>query len=224
MKMSGEIFVDIESNAALCGNSDVMAKRKSTGDEPRRTSTSTKSKTDDGTLPSPLLAILTTLIVALGAIAAGLAVFWGPPARDMTASTEHFSAARALKHVQVIARAPHPPGTAEHAHVRTYIVEQLRALKLDVHEQEAVVTSKSKRGLTLANVTNIVGYRKGTSIKPGPPLLLMAHYDSVPTGPGAGDDAAGVAAILESLRALGSQRLLNDVYVVITDAEELGLL
>ena len=201
-----------------------MAKRKSTGDEPRRTSASTKGKADDGTLPSPWLAILTTLIVALGSISAGLAVFWGPTARDLSAPTEYFSAVRAHKHVQAIARAPHPPGTAEHARVRAYIVDQLRALKLDVHEQEAVATSKSKRGLTLANVVNIVGYRKGASPKPGPPLLLMAHYDSVPTGPGAGDDAAGVAAILESLRALGSQRLLNDVYVVITDAEELGLL
>ena len=201
-----------------------MAKRKSTGDEPRRTSASTKGNADDGTLPSPWLAILTTLIVALGSIAAGLAVFWGPTARDLSAPTEYFSAARAHKHVQAIARAPHPPGTAEHARVRAYIVEQLRALKLDVHEQEAVATSKSKRGLTLANVVNIVGYRKGASPKPGPPLVLMAHYDSVPTGPGAGDDAAGVAAILEALRALGSQRLVNDVYVVITDAEELGLL
>ena len=201
-----------------------MAKRKSTGDEPRRTSASTKGKSDDGTLPSPWLAILTTLIVALGAIAAGLAVFWGPPARDLTAPTEYFSAARAYKHVEAIARAPHPPGTAEHARVRAYIVDQLCALKLDVHEQEAVATSKTKRGLTLASVVNIVGYRKGASPKPGPPLLLMAHYDSVPTGPGAGDDAAGVAAILEALRALGSQRLENDVYVVITDAEELGLL
>jgi hypothetical protein len=201
-----------------------MAKRKSTGDEPRRTSASTRGKADDGTLPSPWLAILTTLIVALGAIAAGLAVFWGPPARDLTSPTEYFSAARAYKHVEAIARAPHPPGTAEHARVRAYIVDQLRALKLDVHEQEAVATSKTKRGLTLASVVNIVGYRKGASPKPGPPLLLMAHYDSVPTGPGAGDDAAGVAAILEALRALGSQRLENDVYVVITDAEELGLL
>ena len=201
-----------------------MAKRKSTGDEPRRTSASTKGKADDGTLPSPWLAILTTLIVALGSIAAGLAVFWGPTARDLSAPTEYFSAARAHKHVQAIARAPHPPGTAEHARVRAYIVEQLRALKLDVHEQETVATSKSKRGMTLANVVNIVAYRKGASPKPGPPLVLMAHYDSVPTGPGAGDDAAGVAAILEALRALGSQRLVNDVYVVITDAEELGLL
>jgi hypothetical protein len=123
-----------------------------------------------------------------------------------------------------MAKTAHPPGTAEHARVRAYVVEQLRALKLDVHEQETLATSKSKRGMTLANVINVIGYRKGHAAKPGPPLVLMAHYDSVPTGPGAGDDTAGVAAILEALRALGNQHLANDVYVVITDAEELGLL
>jgi hypothetical protein len=201
-----------------------MAKRKLTGDEPRRPTTSARGKAGDVALPSPILAFLSTLLFALGGIAAGLAVFWGPIPRDATASTEQYSAARALKHVEVIAKAPHPPGTAEHASVRSYIVDQLRALKLDVHEQQTLAQSKSKRGTTLANVTNIIGFRKGTSAKQGPPLLLMAHYDSVPTGPGAGDDGAGVAAILEALRALGTQRLLNDVYVVITDAEELGLL
>lgn len=224
MEMSGDFVVDIESNTVFCGNSNVMAKRKSTGDEPRRASTPTKGKDGGVALPSPILAIITTLVFALGSIALGLAVFWGPAPRDISASAELYSAARAMKHVEVLAKAPHPPGTAEHARVRAYVVEQLRALKLDVHEQEVVATSKSKRGVTLANVVNVVGYRKGTAAKPGPPLVLMAHYDSVPTGPGAGDDAAGVAAILEALRALGPRRLINDVYVVITDAEELGLL
>lgn len=224
MQMSDDFVADIESNRVFCGNSNVMAKRKSTGDEPRRASTPTKGKVGDGVLPSTLLAFITTVVVALGAMAAGLAVFWGPPPKDLSASTEQYSAARALKHVEVMAKAPHPPGSAEHARVREYVVEQLRALKLDVHEQEILSTSKSKRGVTLANVINVIGYRKGNAAKPGPPLVLMAHYDSVPTGPGAGDDTAGVAAILEALRALGSQRLANDVYVVITDAEELGLL
>ena len=36
----------------------------------------------------------------------------------------------------------------------------------------------------------------------GKAVLLMAHYDSVPAGPGAGDDLSGVAAILEAARAL----------------------
>ncbi len=208
----------------FCGNSDLMAKRKVTGDEPRRAVNPNKGKSADGVLPPPLIAFLTCLIFAVGAIAAGLAVFWGPAPLSSTASTELYSAGRAQKHIEMLAKAPHPPGTAEHARVRGYIVEQLRALKLDVHEQVAVATSKSKRGTTIANVVNIVGFRKGVAAKPGPPLVLMAHYDSVPTGPGAGDDAAGVAAILEALRALGAQRLINDVYVVITDAEELGLL
>lgn len=222
--MSDVFGLDIESNAVFCGNSDLMAKRKSTGDEPRRAASPTKSKSGDGILPPPLIAFLMTLVFGIGAIVVGLAVFWGPTPLTSAASTELYSAARAQKHIEVIAKAPHPPGTAEHASVRGYIVEQLRGLKLDVHEQEAVATSKSKRGTTFANVVNIIGFRKGTAAKQGPPLVLMAHYDSVPTGPGAGDDAAGVAAILEALRALGAQRLINDVYVVITDAEELGLL
>lgn len=54
--------------------------------------------------------------------------------------------------------------------------------------------------------------------------MLAAHYDSVPAGPGAGDDAHGVAVILETMRALSTQPPLpNDVVVLITDAEEEGL-
>ena len=36
----------------------------------------------------------------------------------------------------------------------------------------------------------------------GPALLLCAHYDSVPGSPGAGDNASGVAVLLEVARAL----------------------
>ena len=56
--------------------------------------------------------------------------------------------------------------------------------------------------------------------------MFVAHYDSVPSGPGAGDDAASVAAILETIRALkaGATPLRNDLIVLFTDGEELGLL
>ncbi len=54
-------------------------------------------------------------------------------------------------------------------------------------------------------------------------LLVMAHYDSVPTGPGAADDGAGTAAMLEILRGLKSTPpLMNDVVAVFTDGEEAG--
>jgi hypothetical protein len=42
--------------------------------------------------------------------------------------------------------------------------------------------------------------------------MLVAHYDSVPRGPGASDDGHGVAVLLETLRALKSAApLRNDV-------------
>src|SRR5205085_9205138 len=55
-------------------------------------------------------------------------------------------------------------------------------------------------------------------------LMLAAHYGSGPTGPGASEDAAGVASLLETLRALKSgPPLKNDLVVIFSDAEELGL-
>ena len=59
----------------------------------------------------------------------------------------------------------------------------------------------------------------------GKALLLAAHYDSTRDGPGAADDGASVAAILETLRALKSQPALqNDLICIFTDGEEAGLL
>ena len=63
----------------------------------------------------------------------------------------------------------------------------------------------------------------------GPPgkkaLMLCAHYDSVHEGPGASDNAAGVAVVLETLRALkAGPPLERDVIALFTDGEECGLL
>ena len=59
----------------------------------------------------------------------------------------------------------------------------------------------------------------------GRAFLLVAHYDSVPTGPGATDNGAGVATVLETVRALkAGPALRNDVIVLLADGEERGLL
>ena len=56
-------------------------------------------------------------------------------------------------------------------------------------------------------------------------VLMVAHYDSSPSGPGAADNAASVAAILEAMRALKTGPAeRNDLIVLFTDGEELGLL
>ncbi|MCA2176595.1 M28 family peptidase [Nonomuraea glycinis] len=68
---------------------------------------------------------------------------------------------------------------------------------------------------------NIVAVRPGTA--PTGRVVVAAHYDSVEAGPGAADDGAGVATILEVARALPTG-LRNDVVFLITDGEEDGLL
>ncbi|HLU38995.1 MAG TPA: M20/M25/M40 family metallo-hydrolase, partial [Planctomycetota bacterium] len=55
-------------------------------------------------------------------------------------------------------------------------------------------------------------------------VLLAAHYDSVPAGPGASDDGVAVAAMLETARALlAGPRPERPVILLIDDGEELGL-
>ncbi len=54
----------------------------------------------------------------------------------------------------------------------------------------------------------------------------MAHYDSVPAGPGAADDQSGVVTILETSRARKARGIetQHPIIAVITDGEEAGLL
>jgi uncharacterized membrane protein len=76
---------------------------------------------------------------------------------------------------------------------------------------------------SIARVHNIHARIPGSA--PTGHVLLVAHYDSVPRGPGAADDGAGVAAILEIARAITSgSPPRNDIDIVLTDAEEPWLL
>ena len=74
-----------------------------------------------------------------------------------------------------------------------------------------------------ATVHNIIARIPGTGSTGA--IVLSAHYDSVPFSPGASDDGAGVAAIIETARALrANPPLRNDVVLLLTDGEEIGLL
>ena len=124
-----------------------------------------------------------------------------------------------MQHIRRFARQPHAMGTAEHARVRTYLVNQLRELGLSPTIQDTTVAP----GTLVGHVYNIIGRLKGKGT--GKAVLLMAHYDSQPNTLGAADDGAGVAAILETVRALRkSPALQNDIIVLLTDGEEYGLL
>ena len=147
-----------------------------------------------------------------------------PPAPlPIDAPAEAFSAERARLVLEEIAARPHMPGSAEHARVREFLVAELRGLGFDVEVQETTVTVPRGRTILAVTVRNILARKRGTSSTGG--VALASHYDSQQLAPGAGDDGSGVAATLEAVRALSrGEGLRNDLYVIITDAEELGLI
>lgn len=54
------------------------------------------------------------------------------------------------------------------------------------------------------------------------PIVIGAHYDTVPGTPGADDNATGVAVLLELARAIALQALKYPVQLVAFDMEEAG--
>lgn len=134
-----------------------------------------------------------------------------------------FSSARAMSNLVEIARRPHPPGSPAHAQVRGFLLERMRDLGLEPSVRTS--TSMIGRGSVVraATVRNIVARMPGTASTGT--VVLTAHYDGREISRAAGDDGSGVVAILEVVRALNAgPRLRNDLLLVLTDAEELGLL
>jgi hypothetical protein len=157
-----------------------------------------------------------------------MVTFAPPAAVPADADPTVFSSARAMAHVEAIARRPRPVGTAEHERVRQYVVDAATAAGARVSVERAEA-SRPDWGSPFpsAVVANIVARVPGKApdVSGGKSLLLVAHYDSVPVGPGAADDGAAVAAMLETMRALrAGGGVDDDVVFLFTDGEELGSL
>lgn len=155
-----------------------------------------------------------------------------PTPRPADAPQTAFSATRAMTDIEQIARAPHPVGSTEHTRVRAYLNARLNQLGLEVSEQTgalspaAIKRLKTKGGDPAAannEAINVIGVLPGKD-RSQPAVMLMAHYDTVVGSPGAADDTAGVASILEAVRAIKARGPVErDLVVLLTDAEELGL-
>lgn len=170
----------------------------------------------------PLASSLLLAAVLAALTILGLRTDLPPEPLPADAPADAFSAARARETLRAITQAPHPVGSAEHARVRGTLVESLTALGLDPQVQHTTAVSQFRADYA-ADVYNVVARIRGESSSGA--LLLAAHYDSVINSYGASDDGAGVAAILEVVRALqAGPELRNDVIVLLSDAEEIGLL
>ncbi|HWX40993.1 MAG TPA: M20/M25/M40 family metallo-hydrolase [Blastocatellia bacterium] len=147
------------------------------------------------------------------------------PARvTASAPAGDFSSERAMKHVETIAQAPRPVGSPAKAAIRDYLIGTLTRFGLTPDVQRTTsVMQRGGDGFQAATIENVVTRLNGTA--GGKAVLLVAHYDSVPVGPGANDDGAGVAGLLETLRAIkAGPPLKNDVIALFSDGEEIGLL
>ncbi len=164
-------------------------------------------------------------LAVLAVVAVATATWIGhlePAPATGDAPVDAFSAARARAVEERVLGdgRPHPVGTDANRAVRDRVIAELARAGLAATVQREVGCG---RGGACAWVENVVAHVEGT--ERGPSVLLSAHYDGVGAGPGASDDGAGVAAVIEVARAIGAgARPRNTIVLLVDDGEERGLL
>ncbi len=151
-----------------------------------------------------------------------------PLVKPVSAAATEFSAERAMLVLEELLSegVPHPVGSAENRRVKLRILNWLARHDIEASVQETWGCSTQHN--SCAWVENIIALIPGKQV-PGQNdasiVALMAHYDSVPPAPGAGDNGAGLATVMEVGRMLKEEGPFNNpILLLITDAEEVGLL
>jgi hypothetical protein len=153
------------------------------------------------------------LAVALLALALSAAFSVLPPrAAPASVSEDTSSAARAMRHLRIVAAEPHPIGSPAQERVRDHLVAEGEALGLPTEVRRDAASGAE----------NVIVRMPGTANSTRD-VLITAHYDSAPTAPGAADNGMAVAAMLETMRVLQAHEpLANDIVFLFTDGEERG--
>jgi hypothetical protein len=165
------------------------------------------------------------IIAGIGAallLGATLAAYRTPVPLGLDAAPTVFSAARAQEILRELVGdgVPHPMGSAADTKVRELIVKRLTALGYTTELQSGVSCNDFGACGTPTNIVATRGTFAGNDA-----VMLAAHYDSVPAGPGASDDGVGVANLLEIARVLSMMPSpKHPVVLLVTDGEEAGLL
>ena len=208
----------------------------------------------DRRFPAPGLARrLLAPIAALLGLVAGLSVLILPSPAPTTADPTEFSAEHAMTSINRLADEPHSVLRREaHDRARDDVIGMFTDLGYTptVHSDPMFDLSDpaDKRifdGLSAEQQATLKDAPTDTIVVDVPgkserTMALMAHYDSATveadenghqqitdgTSLGAADDGYGVAAIVETLRALKAEgrQPENSLKIVITDAEEIGLI
>ena len=167
-----------------------------------------------------LLAIFVLLMAAF----AGKGLLIAPPHPPSVAAAGTFNTPRAVARLARILgdERPHPVDSAGNDAVRQRLMAELQAIGVTPQVREATDCrgSPKTRVVSCSHTRNIVA-----SLGPptGKRLLLNAHYDSTPAGPGAADDGIGVATLIEVGALLRGEALARPVTLLFNEGEEYGL-
>ena len=167
--------------------------------------------------------VLVVVLLMIGFAAKGALIV--PPSPPSQVAASEFDTNRALGRLQRILgdQRAHPVDSRADDAVRARLIAELRAIGLQPQVHEAMDCSgfPKTRVVSCSRVRNVVATIPSGST--GPALLLDAHYDSTPTGPGAGDDGIGVATLLEVGSILKSAPPARPVALLFNEGEEFGL-
>ena len=147
-----------------------------------------------------------------------------PPPPPTTVESGTFDTTRAVARLERILgdQRAHPVDSAANDAVRERLIGEMRAIGLSpqVRERMDCNGTLTSRSVSCSMTRNIVA-----SIGPdtGKRLLLNAHYDSTPTGPGASDDGIGVASMLEVAALLRASPPARPITLLFNEGEEYGL-
>ncbi|CEO96551.1 Peptidase M28 domain-containing protein [Plasmodiophora brassicae] len=185
----------------------------------------------------PIVALSALVLLASSMfLASFLNDVWLPAPRAASSTpASEFSEDRAVPFLRnlTVSIGTRPSATPALFHARQLIIDTINDIVARRSAPWAVtVDPPSSSGEPAPPIQNIVvSVRQASNAGAGdrvsnPTLLLSAHYDSVPSGPGATDDGAGVAIVLETLRNVVNDDTVDlsawDLLVVLFDAEEVG--
>ena len=155
-------------------------------------------------------------VILLAALLLGASIVTVP--MSQTAEVADF-AERARAHVEVIASEPHVMGTPQIDRVRSYLLATLTDAGLLPETQAVPAPDYFGVADGDVEVVNVLARIDGTA-GGDEAIVLLAHYDTVPTTSGANDNSAAVAVLLEVAALLNRQPVRNDVIILLTDGEE----
>jgi hypothetical protein len=174
-------------------------------------------------IPSPIVVTFILFII--------VSLFYKSQLNTITPQTAEapdqvFSSERAFNLLEIITKEqiPHPVDSLANNLVEQRIIELLTTIGLSSEVQESQLCDDYTNGLArCTKVRNIIAKIQGTDLN-NKGILLSAHYDSVPAGPGGSDAGAAVVTLLEVARLLTlSPQPKNTIVLLFNEGEEFGL-